>query len=168
MKLRLSHFIFVITLGLILSTSTTYGFKAEWSIDAPGGGYDYETFVVEKDSYFIQMTVEVYEGGPVSAFILDEFAIEDLFTYGQPVVAYLGGKNITLGNPRTFEGYLGLARDNYTGEHIDYYIVIDNRGEPYYTNVFVQIVATIPGFSALFTLLALIPISLVVYNKKRR
>ena len=101
MKLRIPHVISFLIMVLILSGSTAFAFKAEWSIDAPGGGYDYEIFNVEKDGYFVQMSIEVTEGGPVSVFILDEFAVEDLFSYGQPVTAYIGDDNISQGNRRT-------------------------------------------------------------------
>jgi len=160
----------VLTLSIcfiIVSPMTSQAAKYSWDIDADGNSYDYEIFNVDKDNLMLKMRVKVFEGGPVSVFILDE----DSFNawnggYGSEVVAYAGTSNITLGRQVSISGQLGPARDNISGWDINYYIVIDNRGTDRYSNVLVEIISTLPTTQAYLVILVLVPLALIVKRRE--
>ena len=90
--------------------------KFEWNLTVPIDDHGAEMFTVSKDNYFVQLTIEVYRGGPVNIYVLDDSSYE-LWTNGSLgtgdfpdyVAAYLGKGNLTAGAKVTIEGYLGPA-----------------------------------------------------------
>ena len=170
MKMKVSTILaFTFTL-IIISSTNVYGMKASWDIWADGFSFNSDVFTVSRDNMIIKMRVEVYEGGPVSVFILNETSYNTFSTPGNAnqLVAYAGTKNISLGTPVTIEGSLGPRESNTTGEIINYYVVVDNRANSLGTNVQVVLISTVPASSALFVLFTLIPIAYVVHRKRKK
>ncbi len=170
MKLKVS-LITAFTFSLIvLSSINVQGMKASWDIWAEIEDFNSEVFTVSRDNMLIKMIVKVYEGGPVSVFILNETAYNLFSTPGntQEVVAYAGTENISIGVPVSVEGSLGPSTYNTTGEVINYYVVVDNRANTVGSNVQVEIISTVPAASALFSLITLIPIAYVVHRRRKK
>jgi hypothetical protein len=169
MKLRL-YVVLAISICLIsISPITTISAKYSWDIFVDANTYDSRIFTVQKDNLMIKMRVKVFEGGPVSVFILDENSYATWNGgYGPEVVAYAGTSNITIGIPATISGQLGLARDNSSGMDINYYIVVDNRGTGVYSNVQVEVIQTLPHPSVYLAILTLIPLALIFKLRKTK
>ena len=159
-----------ISICLILVTPiTTQSAKYSWDIFVEANDYDSRIFNVQKDNLMLKMRVKVFEGGPVSVFILDENSYADWDGgLGSQVVAYAGTSNITLGIPVSISGQLGPARFNDSGTDVNYYIVVDNRGTDEYSNVLVEIISTLPHPSAYLAILAIIPLALIFKQRKTR
>ena len=170
MKLKISLF-FTLTISLIIISSTNVqGMKASWDIWADGNDFKSEVFTVGRDNMMIKLVVKVYEGGPVSVFILNETSYNIFATLGntQELVAYAGTKNISLGTPVTIEGSLGSKDSTTTGEPVYYHVVVDNRANFLGANVQVELISTVPASSAIFALLTLIPIAYIVQRKRKK
>ncbi len=167
MRTRL-YVVLVISFCLILvSPITTQSAKYSWDIFVDSNTYDSRIFNVQKDNLMLKMRVKVFEGGPVSVFILDESSYTDWNGgLGSQVVAYAGTSNITQGVPVTISGQLGLARNNFSGMDINYYIVVDNRGTDVYSNVQVEVISTLPPPPAYLAILTLIPLALIFKKRK--
>ncbi|MHA1408189.1 MAG: hypothetical protein ACTSSG_12525 [Candidatus Heimdallarchaeaceae archaeon] len=148
---------------LILSSTSIKAAKGSFEIWVAAGEYNHGTFTIEKDYPIVKMRVRVFEGGPVSVFILDENKY-NTWTSGGEVIAYAGGKNIS---STTIKGQLGLAYSNSTGEQVSYYVVVDNRGNDYYSNVKIDVIITVPSFSALFAFFVLIPLAYVTSKRRK-
>ena len=165
-----SYVVLIISFCLILiSPITTQSTKYSWSIIVDANTYDSRIFQVQKDNMMLKMRIKVFEGGPVSVFILDENSYSEWRGgIGPEVVAYAGTSNITLGIPVTISGQLGPAWSNFTGMEFNYYIVVDNRGTSVYSNVLVEIIQTLPHPSAYLTIFVLIPLALVFKQRKAK
>ena len=151
-------------LSLILISSSAYAARSSWEMWVNANQYDYSPFQVESDNLLIKLRVRVFEGGPVSVFVLDETTYLS-WVGGSIVTAYLGGENIT---HSTLEGYLGLSQYNNSDNYVEYRIVVDNRANSYGSNVLCEIVSTLPAPSAFIALLSLIPLALIVIRKRKR
>ena len=170
MKMKVSSILTFIVCLIIISSTNVHGMKASWNIWTDGNTINSEAFTVSRDNMMIKMVVKVYEGGPVSVFILDETTYNIFSAPGntQVVEAFAGTKNISLGTPVTIEGSLGPRENNVTSEMINYYVVVDNRANSFGANVQVELISTVPAPSALFSLLALIPIAYVVHRNRKK
>jgi len=152
---------------ILVAPITTQSAKHSWDIFVEANTYDSRIFNVQKDNLMLKMRVKVFEGGPVSVFILDRTSYTDWNGgYGSEVTAYAGTGNITIGIPATVSGQLGSARSNDTD--IDYYIVVDNRGTDVYSNVLVEIISTLPHPSVYLAILTLIPLALIFKQRKKK
>lgn len=167
MKIRLDIILAISFCLILVAPITTQSAKYSWDIFVDPNTYDSRIFQVQKDNMMLKMRIKVFEGGPVSVFILDENSYREWDGgIGPEVVAYAGTSNITLGMPVTISGQLGLAWDNITGFDINYYIVVDNRGTDVYSNVLVEIISTLPSPPAYLALLSLIPLTLIIRKRK--
>lgn len=114
-----------------------------------------QSFYSEGNYSLIQLTIEVEFGGPISVFILDQSSYSS-WLLGEEVSAKAGGMNITAKS--IIEGQLGPPGD--------YELIVDNRQNSDDAGVNIDFVVTLPGFSALLSFLALIP--LVIFLKKKK
>lgn len=167
MRTRLYVVLIISSCLILISPITTQSAKYSWSIFVDANTYDSRIFNVQKDNLMIKMRVKVFEGGPVSVFILDRSSYTDWEGGSGPqVIAYAGTSNITIGIPVSISGQLGSARTNVT--EIDYYIVVDNRGTDVYSNVLVELISTLPHPSVYLAILALIPLALIFKQRNKK
>ncbi|MCE7749558.1 MAG: hypothetical protein GPJ51_14325, partial [Candidatus Heimdallarchaeota archaeon] len=90
MKKSLSTGLSFLVIVLFMSASVVNAEKFEWYFEVPAGNIGFRSFTVSKDNLFVQMTVEVYDGGPINIFILDNSTFTD-WDEGSVVTAYFGG-----------------------------------------------------------------------------
>ena len=188
MKKNLSIGLSFLAVVLFMSASLVNAEKFEWYFNVPVGDTGHRSFTVSKDNLFLQITIEVYEGGPINIFVLDNntFTAWD-FGNGEVVSAYLGGSNISEGSKTTIEGYLGTAdiiRTDYTTITIDvnntvtnssvtnlgvrtYILVVDNRDGNANTLVDVSILTTVDTTTVLTTLSALVFIAFIAARRRK-
>ncbi len=188
MKKNLSIGLSFLAVALFMSASLVNAEKFEWYFNVPVGDTGHRSFTVSKDNLFLQITIEVYEGGPINIFVLDNntFTAWD-FGNGEVVSAYLGGSNISEGSKTTIEGYLGTAdiiRTDYTTITIDvnntvtnssvtnlgvrtYILVVDNRDGNANTLVDVSILTTVDTITVLTTLSALVFIAFIAARRRK-
>lgn len=188
MKKNLSIGLSFLAVALFMSASLVNAEKFEWYFNVPVGDTGHRSFTVSKDNLFLQITIEVYEGGPINIFVLDNntFTAWD-FGNGEVVSAYLGGSNISEGSKTTIEGYLGTAdiiRTDYTTIVIDvnntvtnssvtnlgvrtYILVVDNRDGNANTLVDVSILTTVDTTTVLTTLSALVFITFIAARRRK-
>ncbi|MEE9410310.1 MAG: hypothetical protein V3V41_05220 [Candidatus Heimdallarchaeota archaeon] len=169
MKLKVS-LAFIFTILLLVVTAVNVQGKESWDIWADQFSFNNVDFTVSRDNMFVKMRVTVYEGGPVSVFVLDESSYNIFSSPGntQVVEAFIGAKNLSSGTPATVKGSLGLERSNTTGEMIFYYIVVDNRANAFGSNVEVEMITTVPAPSVFLSLLTLVPIAVIVHKRRRK
>jgi hypothetical protein len=116
MKKNSSAFVLVLTALLVISLSSVQAAKYEWYFEVNATGAQAEMFTVSKDNQFVQLTVEVFEGGPVHVYVLDNDSYQ-IWSGAQPyppppddyVIALFGEANISEGTKMTIDGYLGYA-----------------------------------------------------------
>ncbi len=188
MKKNLSIGLSFLALVLFMSASLVNAEKFDWYFDVPVGDTNHRSFTVSKDNLFLQITIEVYVGGPINIFVLDNntFTAWD-FGNGEVVSAYLGGTNISEGSKITIEGYLGTAdiiRTDYTTIEIDvnntvtnssvtnlgirtYILVVDNRDGNANTLVDVSILTTVDTITVLTTLSVLVFIAFIAARRRK-
>ena len=188
MKKNLSIGLSFLAVALFMSASLVNAEKFEWYFNVPVGDTGHRSFTVSKDNLFLQITIEVYEGGPINIFVLDNntFTAWD-FGNGEVVSAYLGGSNISEGSKTTIEGYLGTAdiiRTDYTTITIDvnntvtnssvtnlgvrtYILVVDNRDGNANTLVDVSILTTVDTITVLTTLSVLVFIAFIAARRRK-
>ena len=188
MKKNLSIGLSFLAVVLFMSASLVNAEKFEWYFNVPVGDTGHRSFTVSKDNLFLQITIEVYEGGPINIFVLDNntFTAWD-FGNGEVVSAYLGGSNISEGSKTTIEGYLGTAdiiRTDYTTITIDvnntvtnssvtnlgvrtYILVVDNRDGNANTLVDVSILTTVDTITVLTTLSVLVFIAFIAARRRK-
>ncbi|MBA7537176.1 hypothetical protein ES705_29443 [subsurface metagenome] len=123
--------------------------------------FESQSFTSTRNFSLIQLNIKVEFGGPVSVFILDQASYmlwipENEEEDWTEVSAKVGGQNIT--GKSTIEGQLGPPGD--------YELIVDNRQNSDNAGVNIDIVVTLPGYSALLSFLALIP--LVIFLKKKK
>ena len=168
MRLRKSILIVSFMCIIFLSTvaiqaKTTYGIWAD-SYD-----FNYQTFNVSKSNLSIKLRIHVSDGGPVSVYIMDERAFNewDPHTVTVPAVvnAYMGAKNLT--GTISLAGYLGPKINNVTGNDMVYYLVMDNRENDYGSYVDIEFIKTLPAPSVLLSILAVIPLALLISRKRK-
>ncbi len=174
---------------LFMSTSSVNAEKFDWYFDVPVGNIGFRHFTVSKDNLFIQMTIEVYNGGPINIFVLDNSTFTAWDSgHGEVVSAYLGGTNITEGSKITIEGYLGTANimlTDYTTIVIDenttvtnssvtnlgvteYILVVDNRDGDAPALVDVSVLTTVDTTTILTTLSVLAFIAFFATRRRKR
>ncbi len=188
MKKSLSTGLSFLAIVLFMSASLVNAEKFDWYFTVPVGNTGYRSFQVSKDNLFIQMTIEVYEGGPINIFVLDNNTFTAWnFGNGTVVSAYLGGSNISEGSKITIEGYLGTAdimHTDYTTTTIDvnttitnssitnlgvrdYILVVDNRDGNANAHVNVSILTTVDTTTVLTTLSALVFIAFIATRRRK-
>ena len=187
MKKSLSTGLSFLVIVLFMSASVVNAEKFEWYFEVPAGNIGFRSFTVSKDNLFVQMTVEVYDGGPINIFILDNSTFTD-WDEGSVVTAYFGGTNISEGSKITIEGYLGTAdimQTNYTTIVIDvnttvtnssvtnlgvkeYILVVDNHDGDATAFVDVSVLTTVDTATILTTLSALVFIAFFVARRRKR
>ena len=187
MKKSISTGLFLLVIALFISAPMVNAEKFEWDFAVDDGNIGSETFTVNKDNYFVQLTVEVHNGGPVNIFILDEpaWTLWDSGN-GEVVAAYVGASNISSGSKITIEGYLGLANLTHTdyttfpvgntttvnssvtvlGINV-YYLVVDNRDGASFASVYVSILTTVNTQTILVTLSALVFIAILAARGRK-
>lgn len=189
MKKSLSAGLSFLVIVLFMSTSLVNAEKFDWYFDVPVGNIGYRSFTVSKDNLFIQMTIEVYDGGPINIFVLDNSTFTAWDSgHGEVVSAYLGGTNITEGSKITIEGYLGTANimlTDYTTIIIDenttvtnssvtnlgvteYILVVDNRDGDAPALVDVSVLTTVDTTTILTTLSVLVFIAFFAARRRKR
>ncbi len=189
MKKSLSIGLSFLAIVLFMPASLVNAEKFDWYFNVPVDNTDHRSFTVSKDNLFLQMSIEVYEGGPINIFILDNNTFTAWnFGNGEVVSAYLGGTNISEGSKITIEGYLGTAdvmRTDFTTIIIDenttvvnstvtnlgvreYILVVDNRDGNAGASVDVSILTTVDMPTILTTLSALVFITVIAANRRRR
>lgn len=189
MKKSLSAGLSFLVIVLFMSTSLVNAEKFDWYFDVPVGNIGYRSFTVSKDNLFIQMTIEVYDGGPINIFVLDNSTFTAWDSgHGEVVAAYLGGTNITEGSKITIEGYLGTANimlTDYTTIIIDenttvtnssvtnlgvteYILVVDNRDGDVPALVDVSVLTTVDTTTILTTLSVLVFIAFFAARRRKR
>ena len=189
MKKSLSMGLSFLAIVLFMSTSSVNAEKFDWYFDVPVGNIGFRHFTVSKDNLFIQMTIEVYNGGPINIFVLDNSTFTAWDSgHGEVVSAYLGGTNITEGSKITIEGYLGTANimlTDYTTIVIDenttvtnssvtnlgvteYILVVDNRDGDAPALVDVSVLTTVDTTTILTTLSVLAFIAFFATRRRKR
>ena len=123
--------------------------------------FESQSFTIEGNFSLIQLNIKVEFGGPVSVFILDQASYtawvpDEEWEDWKEVSAKVGGQNIS--DKMTIEGQLGPP--GY------YELIVDNRQNSDNAGVNIDLVVTLPGYSALLSFLALIP--LVIFLKKKK
>jgi len=188
MKKNLSIGLSSLAIVLFMSASLVNAEKFDWYFNVPVDNTDHRSLTVSKDNLFIQMTIEVYEGGPINIFVLDNNTFTAWnFGNGAVVSAYFGGTNISEGSKITIEGYLGTAdimHTDYTTIIIDenttvvnssitnlgvreYILVVDNRDGNAGALVDVSILTTVDTTTILATLSALVFIAFLVARRRK-
>ncbi|MCG3219802.1 MAG: hypothetical protein H7641_00350 [Candidatus Heimdallarchaeota archaeon] len=166
MRLRKSSVTIFMICVITLSTLSA-GAKTTYGIWAQGGEYNFETFRVSKSNLSIKLRIHVSDGGPVSVYIMDERSFDVWGNY-TVVDAYIGAKNIT--DTITLAGYLGpkIRRiDNETSTEMVYYLIVDNRENGYDSYIDIELIQTLPAPSVYLSLLALIPLALLISRKRK-
>ena len=169
MRLRATYVIILLFCVTPLSISIVNA-RTSYGIWAEPGSYNHQTFRVGKSNLSVKLRIRVSDGGPVSVFIMDERAFEVWDTpVPEEVDAYIGGKNIT--ETRTLSGYLGPQYrriDNVTLNEMVYYLIVDNReNSDYGSYVNIDFIQTLSAQSAYFSILALIPLVLLISRKRK-
>ncbi len=123
--------------------------------------FESRSITSEGNYSLVQLTINVEFGGPVSVFVLDQASYmswkpEEEWEEWEEVTAKVGGQNIT--DKMTIEGQLGPPGV--------YELIVDNRQNSDNAGVNIDFVVTLPGYSALLSFLALIP--LVIFLKKKK
>ncbi len=122
MKKNSSLVALVLIVIVLASVTSVKAEKFEWDYNVNTGASSSREFFVTKDNQFIQLTVEVHQGGPINIFVFNNQTFLD-WNDGFPatpdgfVIALFGEANITEGTKITIDGYLGPAF-NYTVESI--------------------------------------------------
>ncbi|MCE7739458.1 MAG: hypothetical protein KAU62_14115 [Candidatus Heimdallarchaeota archaeon] len=188
MKKNLSIGLSFLAIVLFMSASLVNAEKFDWYFNVLVGDTGHRSFTVSKDNLFLQMTIEVYEGGPINIFILDNNTFTAWnFGNGEVVSAYLGGTNISEGSKITIEGNLGTANvmhTDYTTIVIDvnttvvnssitnlgvreYILVVDNRDGNANALVDVSILTTVDTTTVLTTLSALVFVAFIAVRRRK-
>ncbi len=153
-KGKIYFFLYLTTSAFLVCVSNVSAGEYFW-FDVGPNQFKRTSFTSEGNYSLIQLTINVEYGGPVSVFILDQ-ASYNSWQLGGEVSAKAGGQNIT--DKMTIEGQLGPP-----GE---YELIVDNRQNSNNAGVNIDFVVTLPGYSALLSFLALIP--LVIFLKKKK
>jgi hypothetical protein len=168
MRLRKST-LFVSFLCIIFLSTLTIQAKTSYGIWAESYDFNYQTFSVSKSNLSIKLRIHVSDGGPVSVYIMDERAFSqwdpDNVAIPAVVDAYIGAKNIT--DSITLAGFLGPKRNNVTGFDMVYYLIVDNRENDYGSYVDIDFIQTLPAPSVYLSILAIIPLALLISRKRK-
>jgi len=149
------YFFLYLTISAFLVCLTNVSAGQPFWFNVAPNQFESKSFNSEGNFSLVQLNVEVNNGGPVSVFILDQASYTS-WLLGEEVSAKAGGQNIT--EKSTIKGQLGPPGD--------YELVVDNRQNSVYAEVYIDFIVTLPGYSALLSFLALIP--LVIFLKKKK
>lgn len=155
------YFFLYLTTSAFLVCLTNVSAGQLFEFDVGPNQFKNKSFTSEGNYSLVQLNIEVEHGGPVSVFILDQASymlwlpVEE-GGKGEEVSAKAGGQNIT--GKSTIEGQLGPPGD--------YELIVDNRQNSDHAVVNIDFIVTLPGYSALLSFLALIP--LVIFLKKKK
>ncbi len=159
-KGKIYFFLFLITSMFLVCLTNVSAEKDLWFNVGPNQ-FESRSITSEGNYSLVQLTINVEFGGPVSVFVLDQASYmswipEEEWEKWEEVTAKVGGQNIT--DKMTIEGQLGPPGV--------YELIVDNRQNSDNAGVNIDFVVTLPGYSALLSFLALIP--LVIFLKKKK
>lgn len=149
------YFFLYLTTSAFLVCLTNVSAGQLFEFDVGPNQFKNKSFTSDGNYSLVQLNIEVEHGGPVSVFILDQASYSS-WLLNEEVSAKAGGQNIT--GKSTIEGQLGPP-----GE---YELIVDNRQNSDHAVVNIDFIVTLPGYSALLSFLALIP--LVIFLKKKK
>lgn len=155
-KGKLYFFLFLITSMFLVCLTNVSAGQYFWFNVEPNQ-FESQSFTSEGNYSLVQLTINVDFGGPVSVFILDQASYTS-WLLGEEVSAKAGGINIT--DKKTIEGQLGSPGN--------YELIVDNRQNSDNAGVNIDFVVTLPGYSALLSFLALIPLVIFLKKKKKK